>query len=205
MVGRCRGSISRLLVAAAVVVVVVVLSVTVVGIVPLQLKFRLVSTWYLSLHFLLPWPWRCGPSGWGTPPCCGRGSLAYSPTQRSCVRAHWCTGSSCRLHSFHLNQVWEWEGGPEGRQGRPWGRQRPSPPIKMLLPAIAIGISIRHDITARENSPVCASLWQGSDWAGCECVSPPYTIQMLRNPPSSLQRSFGDLALYQRIDGGRGC
>ena len=44
MVGRCRGSISRLLVAAAVVVVVVVLSVTVVGIVPLQLKFRLVST-----------------------------------------------------------------------------------------------------------------------------------------------------------------
>ena len=33
-------------------------------------------------------------------------------------------------------------------------------------------------------------------------VSPPYTIQMLRNPPSSLQRSFGDLALYQRIDEG---
>ena len=33
-------------------------------------------------------------------------------------------------------------------------------------------------------------------------VSPPYTIQMLRNPTSSLQRSFGDLALYQRIDEG---
>ena len=48
MVGRCRGSIGRLvmrlLVAAAVVVVIVVLSVTIVGIVPLQLKFRLVST-----------------------------------------------------------------------------------------------------------------------------------------------------------------
>ena len=55
-VGRCRGGVSRLvmrlLVAATVVVVIVVLSVTVIGIVPLQLKFRLVSTWYIDSYRL---------------------------------------------------------------------------------------------------------------------------------------------------------
>ena len=48
MVGRCWGSIGRLvmrlLVAAAVVVVKVVFSVAIIGVVPLQLKFRLIST-----------------------------------------------------------------------------------------------------------------------------------------------------------------
>ena len=80
----------------------------------------------------------CGPSGWGTPPCCDGGYPSCSPTQRSCAPGRWCTGSGCRQHSCHQSQVLEW-GGDQlepvdgGSQTRPPGRHS-------MLPATNWGL-----------------------------------------------------------------
>ena len=187
-----------LLVAATVVVVEVVLSVTVVWIVPLQLEFSLLSSWHLSLYFNLPWPWMCGPFDWGTLPCYGQGSLACNPTQRSCVLARWCTGSSCPQRSSRPSQVWGWGGGLRGRRGRPWGRQRPTPRITTLLPGIIDQLECVA-MQPEKLTSLCISVgrfWLSWMWVWAAALYLPNVAQR----PCSLQRSFGDLAPYVPTD-----
>ena len=83
-----------------------------------------------------PWPWMCGPSGWGTPPCCGGGCPSCSPTQRSCALGHWYTGSGCPRHSCHRRQVGGWGGVQQGLDLVVGGSLTRPPGTYSMLPVI---------------------------------------------------------------------
>ena len=143
------GGVVGLLVGVAMVVIKIMLSVSSIAIIPLQLNNTNVSHCQM-FKSCLPWPWMCGPSVRGTPPCCAWGCPSCIPTRMSCVRGHWCTGSTGQ---GRRNPHGGWAGGPQGPEVS--GSQRRPPRLShKLLPGKFI-----FTFTLEKLYFVCVTSW----------------------------------------------